>query len=444
MSKKITALAIAILVSACSIVMVGHSSGNGIADVSNGKVNSHAAKETLATVVMDYIPSMTMKKPGTTTLGELVSDKMDYVTVADGIISDVAQAGNDFSGMLDIGGIIGGGSDSDSNSVEFSEPTVTSSDVADMPIDPGDPGNPDVSINDSEIPSSPASSDSFGGSIGSGSVGSIIGNGLGSVDIGGVIGGLGGAIGGVISGVGNDGILPTTPQSTYNVNTETAGYIDIVPAASQYVPVVPSQQATVPVVMTPSTTKSSNLNETVDFAADNNPYQRPTTVLKGGDTGEGVKWMQWIFIYTRYGLKDDGITGVFDEDTMAVVKKLQKENGFTVDGVVDDKVIDKIELLYFQAVHTTAEEETETKAVVTTAPAEESEKGLTDGLTILLVAVIAIWIIAIGFLGTMFVMKKKKASKNKKSNGTKVQNNNDKVEEQIADETEISVDGDND
>ncbi len=434
MSKKITALAIAILVTACSIVMVGHGNSSEMADVSNAKANSFAAKETLATVVMDYIPSMTMKKPGTTTLAELVSDKMNYVTVADGIISDVAQVGNEFSGMLDVGEIIGGGSGSGSDSVEFSEETVTSSDVADMPIDPGDPGNPNAGTSDSEIPDI---SDNSGSLIGSGSVGSIIGgSGLGDVNLGGVIGGLGGALGGVISGIGNSGIIPSTPQSTYNVNTETVGYIDIVPAASQYVPVVPSQQATVPVVVAPSTTKSANLNETVDFAADNNPYQRPTTTLKGGDTGEGVKWMQWIFIYTRYGLKDDGITGIFDEDTMAVVKKLQKENGFTVDGVVDDEVIDKIELLYFQAIHSTTEEETETKAVVTTAVAEESDSGLTGGLKILLIAVIAIWVVAIGFLTTMFVLKKKKASKNKKTKETPKQENKAVAEESDANESD--------
>ncbi len=393
MSRKITALAIAILVTACSIVMVGHSN-NDVVEVSSAKVNSYAANETVDTNVMSYIPTITLKGPNTTTLDQFVSEKLDYVTIANGILGDVSEIGDS------IGGIIGS-NDTDTTSSDFVTDSETPgtggvvTNVVDMPVEDELPG---------------------GSGIGSG-IGSIIGGGLGSVDLGGAISGIGGALGGIVGGIGNGGVSSPNSGVTYDVNTETNPYIDVVPAATDYVTVTQAVQASIPL-----TTFSENLNETVDFAADNNPYNRPTTTLKGGDTGEGVKWMQWIFIYTRYGLKDDGITGIFDEDTMAVVKKLQKENGFTVDGIVDDEVIDKIELLYFQAIHSTTEEEVQTTVEQTTAPAEE-KSGLSGGLTALLVAVIIIWIIVIGFLVTMFILKKKKLNEKKaKTSEEKVKN----------------------
>lgn len=79
-----------------------------------------------------------------------------------------------------------------------------------------------------------------------------------------------------------------------------------------------------------------------------NPYAKPAVTLNPGAQNDGVKWMQWIFIYTGYGLQDNGLTGVYDNATLAVVEKLQKENGFTVNGTVDSKTIDKIDLLYYQ------------------------------------------------------------------------------------------------
>ncbi len=189
---------------------------------------------------------------------------------------------------------------------------------------------------------------SLGGLIGGGAGGSSGGFGDALGGIGDALGGIIGGIGGSSGGTGSEG----SDSSTYNVNSETMGYIDIVPAVSDFSPVITTQP----------TSAVTSVNETVDFAATAIPYAKPTGELKGGDKGDGVKWMQWIFIYTRYGLKDDGITGVFDEDTMAVVKKLQKENGLTVDGIVDDEVIDKIELLYFRVTYST------------TAPAAATER----------------------------------------------------------------------
>ena len=248
--------------------------------------------------------------------------------------------------------------------------------------------------------------------------------------LGGMVGGLGGATGGMgdaFSGIGDSlgGLLgglgsgssgvSGSGSVTYDVNTETIGYIDVVPAASDFTPVITSNIA--------STTQAV-VNETVDFAATQNPYAKPTGELKGGDKGDGVKWMQWMFIYTRYGLKDDGITGVFDVDTMAVVKKLQKENGLVVDGIVDDEVIDKIELLYFQATYTTTAPavvtQTETQPT-TVSDSSDAKDSKAVGMVAIVIIIILIWLFAVGAIVALFLLKKKNggkkkpAKKNKKS-----------------------------
>ncbi len=237
------------------------------------------------------------------------------------------------------------------------------------------------------------------------SLGGLIG-GSGGSGIGDALGGIGDALGGILGGSGVGSILGTTAPVTYDVNTETMGYIDIVPAASEFA-----------TTLAPSTTQEVAVNETVDFAATKNPYTRPTTVLKGGDKGDGVKWMQWIFIYTRYGLKDDGITGVFDEDTMAVVKKVQRDNGLPVDGVVNDAVVDKIELLYFQSIYSTTAPAGSTQAQTTQniIVQQEEKDDAADKLSVvvLLVIVIVLWVAVVVFIVVLFVLKKKKAKKAK-------------------------------
>lgn len=285
----------------------------------------------------------------TQSLNDFVSSKVDSVTNIGGIINDVSDIGNS------LGGLVGG---------------------------------------------------SGGSGLGSSLGGALGGSGGG---IGDAIGGIGDALGGLLNnGSGSSG--SSSDSVTYDVNSDTMGYIDIVPAATDYVSVAlptASASTTAPIV-----------NETVDFAATQNPYTKPTGELKGGDRGDGVKWMQWMFIYTRYGLKDDGITGVFDEDTMAVVKKLQRENGMNVDGIVDDEVIDKIELLYYQSVYSTTAPATLTQATeaVNTTASQVNEKDGTavSSVVILLMLVVLLWIVAIAFI-VIVVIKKKKASAKKKS-----------------------------
>ncbi len=241
-------------------------------------------------------------------------------------------------------------------------------------------------------------------------IGSSLGGLIGGSGIGDALGGIGDALGSILGGGGFGGgpIFGTTAPVTYEVNSETLGYIDIVPAATDYTTTLPSA----------STTQEAPVNETVDFAATKNPYTKPTAALKGGDKGDGVKWMQWIFIYTRYGLKDDGITGVFDEDTMAVVKKLQRDNGLPVDGVVNDAVIDKIELLYFQSVYST------TAPALSTAPQSTEDvtiqqegkydSGEKTSIVVLLVLVIVLWVAVVVFAVVLLILKKKKKAKKAK------------------------------
>lgn len=266
-----------------------------------------------------------------------------------------------------------------------------------------------------------------------GDIGSSVSLGSGSLGEG--FGGIGDALGGlgnVVGGFFGENSTPTQNNQgvTYSIVETNVGHIQVVPAATQnYTTVsVPGASAVTP---TPGTTASLNTAETVDFAAVKNPYQKPTGTLRGGDTGEGVKWMQWIFIYTRYGLKDDGITGVFDEDTMAVVKKLQKENNMTVDGIVTDAVIDKIELLYFQATYTqpTLAVSTSSSGVQLTSPVVVPEQDNTI-IILLVVLIVLVWIVTIAFVVIMVIKRKKKKAQNQKKADFK------ETTEAPADETE--------
>ncbi len=326
MSKKITALSIAILVFALSVTVAMKNESSVKTDVSSFKGNSYAASDSAST----------------TSLKDYVSDQVGNITNIGGIIGDISDIGGD------LGNLVGGGS-------------------------------------------------GLGGLGGSGGAG-----------IGDAIGGIGDVLGGILNN-NQSGGSGGTGSGTYAVNTETLGYIDVVPAVSNFT--LPASTVT----QAASSEETSRVNETVDFAATANPYQKPTGELKGGDSGEGVKWMQWIFIYTRYGLKDDGITGVFDEDTMAVVKKLQKSTGITVDGVVDEEVIAQIELLYLQEIYGTTLAGTTVQESSQQAQNDEpGEKDDSSELLPLIIAVIVLWIVAIVFAVVIFIKKKKKKSTAKK------------------------------
>ena len=338
MKKRFMAMCMAIVMVAVAFTVAGVKGDGNVADVSYVQRNTYGNSETEKTTLF------------TNPVDNFIGDKVDGVSNAYGVMSDLA-------GMAgDIGGVVGG-------------------------------------------------------SGSSGGLGDVVGG------IGDALGGIGGTFGGVF---GEDAVPTQNNQSvTYSVVETNLGQIQVVPAATQYYATVPIPNASAGVSLI-STTGSLNTAETVDFAAVKNPYQKPTGTLKGGDKGDGVKWMQWIFIYTRYGLKDDGITGVFDEDTMAVVKKLQKENNMTVDGIVTDAVIDKIELLYFQATYTqpTLAVSTTSSGAQLTTPVVVPEQDNTV-IILLVVLIVLVWLVAIAFVVTMVIKSKKKKEQNQKKTAYK-------------------------
>lgn len=67
---------------------------------------------------------------------------------------------------------------------------------------------------------------------------------------------------------------------------------------------------------------------------DHNPFAEPTSNIKLGSKGEGVKWTQWCL--WRFGLiSEDSIDGVFGVNTNAAVKEAQKRLGLNPNGIVE-------------------------------------------------------------------------------------------------------------
>ena len=260
-----------------------------------------------------------------------------------------------------------------------------------------------------------------------GSIGNGNGNGNG---LAGVVGGLGDAIDG-ISGALN-GLTTTKPATT------ELGTITPVPAASQY-----DTQVANPIVSNNTTIPTSAVaegeGETVDYSATSNPYKKPTIELKAGDKDNSVKWVQWIFIYTHYGLKEDGITGVLDDDTVHLIKKFQAEKGLTIDGNMTKDFINALELYFYEYSFGT----NSTTAVPLTQPTQ-MESDVTTGevdkqsnTSILIVALILIWVLAIiAILVLVIFLKKKKSVATKAEASVKTEEKPEVTEAKATDETE--------
>ena len=256
----------------------------------------------------------------------------------------------------------------------------------------------------------------FGDSLGG------IGDAFGGVGdaIGGLAGGIGDALGGIFGGgLGGSG-SGTVVNTTASVPTTSAdiGLIIPVPAATQ----TPSETVAIPVV-----SETMATGETVDYAATSNPYIKPSATFVAGDEDETIKWLQWIFIYTGYGLKDNGITGVLDEETVAVVKKLQHENKLTVDGNVTEEVIKATEALYYKSLIGDDVSAIEVSSDATTGE-NVSNQGAATGnsksvtVALLIIVLVIIWVLAIGGIVLLFVFKKKKMNAEKKMEAEKKEN----------------------
>ena len=244
----------------------------------------------------------------------------------------------------------------------------------------------------------------FGDSLdGLGGIGDSLG-GIGDI-FGGVGSGLGDSLGGILGGLGGSGSGSggniTSPAPTTSADI---GLIIPVPAATQ-------TQTETQALLAP--VESTGAGETVDYAVTSNPYPKPTASFAAGDEDETIKWIQWIFVYTGYGLKADGITGVLDEDTVAVIKKLQHENKLTVDGNINEDVIKAAEVLYYQSIIGGDASAIEVSSDATTGasvsnPADNNENGNNIPVALLIVVLVIIWVLAIGGIVLLFVFKKKK------------------------------------
>ena len=234
-----------------------------------------------------------------------------------------------------------------------------------------------------------------------------VGNALGSVGNGGGLAGVVGGLGDAIDGIGGalNGLTTTKPATT-ELDTITP-----VPAASQY-----DTQVANPIVSNNTTVPASVVadgeGETVDYSATSNPYKKPTIELKAGDKDNSVKWVQWIFIYTHYGLKENGITGVLDDDTVHLIKKFQAEKGLTIDGNMTKDFVNALELYFYEYSFGTSS----TTAVPLTQPTQ-MESSVTTGevdkqsnTSILIVALILIWVLAIIAILVLVIFLKKKKS----------------------------------
>ncbi len=253
-------------------------------------------------------------------------------------------------------------------------------------------------------------SDLLGGLGGSGDLGSGLIDGIGGIS--GIFGDAGDIFGSLLgggSGSTSGGVLNTTQGG------DDVIYIDPVPAATQAM----TQAETIiePASDTQLNTESTvPVAETLNPTATTNPYQKPAGEIKPGDMGDGVKWIQWNLIYTGYAPDLKEATGIYDDATVELVKKLQTENGLTPDGIVNDDDIAAIELLYYRHIINAQTTSAQASAVDTTATGAVGNALGDDGSDVLIIIIAAvlvalIWIIAIVVIVIILIKKKKKAKK---------------------------------
>lgn len=86
-------------------------------------------------------------------------------------------------------------------------------------------------------------------------------------------------------------------------------------------------------------TYNKKKSTTVSTDTKKNPYTKPTKMVKFGDNGNLVKWVQYELNEAGYKISIDG---VFGTSTLTAVRKFQKSCKITVDGVVGSKTIKKL------------------------------------------------------------------------------------------------------
>ncbi len=248
-----------------------------------------------------------------------------------------------------------------------------------------------------------------------GSLGNIGGDGIGDM-VGGVIesvfqdNDVSQQVGNKIDGVINvfedfdlGGLIPTTQAQTVGSN-----FFDTID------PVVTGSfnsnlQQNTPTASTPITSLNG---EGVDYNTTVNPYQKPTGQLNPGDKGDGVKWLQWILIYTECGLQGS-ITGEYDDATAAAVKNLQLKYGLTVDGIATLEVIEQAEVMYNDYISGISGQTSGAPVVFNTAGNTNStgnNKNKPDtnfAVTAIIVVLVIVWIFAIAAVCIIVHIKRK-------------------------------------
>lgn len=232
------------------------------------------------------------------------------------------------------------------------------------------------------------------GNIGGDGVGDFVGGVVESVfqdnDVSQQVGGKVEGILGVFEGFDLEGLIPTTTPQTVGSN-----FFDTIDPV-----VTGSYNSNLQQNTTASTPISSLNGENVDYNTTVNPYQKPTTQLNPGDKGDGVKWLQWILIYTECGLQGS-ITGEYDDATAAAVKNLQLKYGMTVDGIATTEVIEKAELMYNEYINGISNSTSNAPVVFNTAAnttATDGNKNKPDtnfAVTAIIVVLVIVWIFAI-------------------------------------------------
>ena len=247
-----------------------------------------------------------------------------------------------------------------------------------------------------------------------GALGNIGGDGVGDM-VGGVIESVfqdndvsqqvGNKIDGVINvfeGFDLGGLIPTTQSQTVGSN-----FFDTIDPA-----ITGSFSSNLQQNQTASTPISSLNGENVDYNTTVNPYQKPTAQLNPGDKGDGVKWLQWVLIYTECGLQG-AITGEYDDATAAAVKNLQLKYGLTVDGIATLQVIEQAEIMYNDYINGISQNTSNAPVVFNTA----GNSGATDGnknkpdtnfaVTAIIVVLVIVWIFAIAAVCIIVHVKRK-------------------------------------
>lgn len=214
-------------------------------------------------------------------------------------------------------------------------------------------------------------------------------------------------VGGIFSGIFDSfkDIIPSTNKQTTGSNF----FDPITPAVTGGINTNFGSGSNVQSNNTLSSTNAAINGEYVDYNTTVIPYAKPTA-LNPGDKGDGVKWLQWVLIYTECGLQNP-ITGEYDDATAAAVKTMQLKYGMTVDGIASQEVIEKAEQMYNDYINGVAGQGTSSPAVFntvgSTTPQADKKQAPDVTVTVIIVILIIVWIFAIAAVFIIVHIKRK-------------------------------------